>query len=288
MKSRKSTQQKDKERVKFWRDPALPNLEMLQATYVTHAFSRHAHEGFGIAIVEKGAMAFDYGRDRYIAPAGSVVVTHPGEMHTGEAATASGWTYRTMLPASDWLQQAAAALRDRPHQSSSALPYFASPLIQDKRLNRELIGLHRTLEKSPCALERESSFLWHMAQLVNQYGGDRPVAQPIGKEHAAVEKVRDYLIAHHSRNISLSELSHLVDLRPLRLLRVFRKQIGLPPHAYLNYVRVYKAKKLLANHWKIIDAAIATGFSDQSHLHRHFKKITGVTPGQYVKGCRKQ
>ena len=67
-------------------------------------------------------------------------------------------------------------------------------------------------------------------------------------------------------------------------MRVFRKVLGLPPHAYLVQVRITQAKKLLASGMAIAEVAAETGFSDQSHLHRHFKRIVGVTPGQYVKG----
>ncbi|MEO0488215.1 MAG: AraC family transcriptional regulator [Cyanobacteria bacterium P01_A01_bin.123] len=277
-----SRQPAAKEHVKFWRDPVLQDLEMLHATYITYTFSRHAHEGFGIAIVEAGAMAFDYRGETYIAPPGSVVVTHPGEMHTGHAVLETGWTYRTLLPAIDWLQQAAGELAERP----SAIPYFASPVIHDKRLNQRLATLHRTLETSPSSLERESRFLWGMANLVRNYASDRPLVKSIGKEYRAVQRIRDYLMAHYTTNISLDELANLVELTPLRLLRTFRKQMGLPPHAYLNHVRVHEAKRLLAAGSSIIDAALATGFTDQSHLHRHFKKMLGITPGQYVRGCK--
>jgi len=254
---------------------------MLRATYVTYSFSRHAHEGFGIAIVEKGAMAFDYRGKTHVAPAGSVIVTHPGEMHTGQAAVETGWTYRTLLPASDWLQQAAKVLN-----KSAAVPYFSEPVIHDAKLNRQLVLLHQTLEMSPSPLERESCFLWEMARLVSGYACDRPAAKPIGKEHYAVQQVRDYLQANYRQNVSLTDLSQLVELKPLRLLRTFRKQFGLPPHAYLNYVRVQAAKRLLIANWTIIDAALETGFTDQSHLHRHFKRMVGVTPGQYARGVK--
>ena len=242
--------------MKFWRDPVLRDLEMLHATYVTYSFSRHAHEGFGIAIVQDGAMSFDYRGSTYTAPAGSIVVTQPGEMHTGQAAVANGWTYRTLLPATDWLQQAVAELTEKPGR----VPYFASPVIHDRRLNQQLVHLHKTLE--------------------------RPDAKPIGKEHLAIAQVQDYLHSQYVHNISLGELAALVNLKPLRLLRAFRKQIGLPPHAYLNHVRIREAKRLLIEGWSITDAALETGFTDQSHLHRHFKKMIGVTPGQYVRGCK--
>lgn len=101
-------------------------------------------------------MEFEYWGSTYIAPAGSVVVTHPGEVHTGQAVLGTGWTYRTLLPAVDWLQQAATELAERP----SEIPYFSSPVIYDAQLNQHLVALHRTLEISPSSLERESRFLW--------------------------------------------------------------------------------------------------------------------------------
>ncbi|MEM9214860.1 MAG: AraC family transcriptional regulator [Cyanobacteria bacterium P01_F01_bin.150] len=271
------------EHVKFWRDPVLRDLEMLHATYVTYSFSRHAHEGFGIAIVESGAMEFEYEGETYIAPPGSVVVTQPGAIHTGGAVLETGWTYRTLLPAADWLQQAATELAERP----TGIPYFASPLIHDKRLNRLLNTLHRSLETMPSPLERESRFLWGMAQLIQGHASDRPWVKPIGQENATVKRIQEYLIENYHANISLDELANLVSLKPLRLLRTFRKQVGLPPHAYLNQVRVHQAKRLMAAGWSITDTALETGFTDQSHLHRHFKKMVGVTPGQYIQGCKK-
>ena len=269
-----------KEYVKFWRDPVLRDLEMLHATYITYAFARHAHEGFGIAIVESGAMEFDYRGASHIAPAGSVVITHPGEMHTGHAVLETVWTYRTLLPAIDWLQQAATEL------GQQTVPYFSSPVIHDRRLNQQLVNLHRTLETSPSFLERESRFLGSMVQLIQHYGSKRPQVRAAGTETRAVQQVRDYLASHYARNISLNELANLTNLSPFQLLRAFRKQTGLPPHAYLNHVRVQQAKQLLAAGYPIIEAALATGFAEQSHLHRHFKKRLGVTPGQYVRGCQ--
>ncbi|MEM1251392.1 MAG: AraC family transcriptional regulator [Cyanobacteria bacterium P01_H01_bin.21] len=271
-----------KECVKFWRDPVLRGLELLHATYITYAFSRHAHEGFGIAIVESGAMEFYYRGASHVAPAGSVVITQPGEMHTGQAVLETGWTYRTLLPAVDWMEQAAAELKLR----SREIPYFSSPVIHDKRLNQQLVSLHRTLETSPSSLERESRFLWGLTRLIHGHSSPRPQVKAAGTENAAVQKIQDYLNCYYTYNISLDELANLVGLSPFRLLRAFKKQVGLPPHAYLNYVRVYQAKQLLAAGQSIAEAAIATGFADQSHLHRHFRKMVGVTPGQYVRGCR--
>ena len=60
----------------------------------------------------------------------------------------------------------------------------------------------------------------------------------------------------------------------------------MPPHAFQTQVRVARAKALLLRGWPISQAAAHTGFADQSHLTRHFKRLVGVTPGQYRQGSK--
>src|ERR1700730_705909 len=100
------------EQAKFWRDTTLSNLELLRATYVTHTFAPHTHEGYVIGVVEQGAEQFQYRRKKHVAPTGSIVLINPGEMHTGSSATEDGWTYRTFYPSTELLQQAASQLTD--------------------------------------------------------------------------------------------------------------------------------------------------------------------------------
>ena len=265
------------EQVKFWCDPL--GLELIHATYITHTFSRHTHEGFVIALIEEGVEAFRYQGSLHHAPAGSIVVIHPGEVHTGHAGIKSGWTYRTFYPNVALLQKAAAEVADNP-----SIPYFPTPVFQDKRLAAQLRYLHVCLESSASRLEKESRLLWTFAQLVRKHSQNPPFVKQIGQEAAVVKRIQDYLKTHYFENISLEQLASLANLKPLRLLRVFRHAVGLPPHAYLVQMRVTHAKKLLVAGMPIAEVAADTGFTDQSHLTKHFKRTVGVTPGQYIKG----
>ena len=273
--------QTHQEKAKFWCDRSLGNLELLRATYIDHTFSRHTHEGYAIGIIEAGIEGFRYQGTKYAAHPSSIIIIHPGEVHTGYAVTKSGWTYRMFYPETHLIQKAASELADR----FQPLPYFPA-IIQDKQLAKQMHYLHLCLENSAFKLEKESLFIWTFAQLISKYAQAPPPIKPIGSEASAIRCTQEYLKASYAENISLEQLSNLVNLKSLRLLRVFRKAFGLPPHAYLVQVRVTEAKKLLAMGMSIVDVAIETGFSDQSHLHRHFKRIVGVTPGQYVKGFK--
>lgn len=97
---------------------------------------------------------------------------------------------------------------------------------------------------------------------------------------------REFLEANAEQDVSLVRLAAVAGLSPFHLVRVFREAVGLPPHAYLDQVRVERAKGLLSAGLPIARAAAEAGFADQSHLTRRFKRLVGVTPGQYRAGSK--
>jgi AraC-like DNA-binding protein len=270
-----------RESATYWHDASLGNLELLKASFVTHAFAPHTHEGFAIGVIELGAETFTYRRQLRVAPAGSIVLINPGEMHTGEALTTEqGWRYRMLYPDAPMLQRAASEVMGH----NAGVPFFPEPVVHDARLARLLLYLHAALEAGESQLERESRLLWTMAQLVVRYADDRPSIRPARGEQDLAARVRAHLQQHLSENVTLNDLSREINMSAFHLLRTFRDAAGLPPHAYLNQLRVARAKLLLREGMPIADVALTLGFSDQSHLNRHFKRIVGVTPGQFVRG----
>jgi AraC-like DNA-binding protein len=86
----------------------------------------------------------------------------------------------------------------------------------------------------------------------------------------------------------LAELARAAGASPFHLVRIFRKELGLPPHAYINQVRIRHAKDLLDAGVSLAAAAVSVGFSDQSHFGRHFKRTVGVSPARFVGSKRIQ
>jgi AraC-like DNA-binding protein len=98
-----------------------------------------------------------------------------------------------------------------------------------------------------------------------------------------VTRARAYLDEHWVRNVPLDELATVAGVSKFHLARRFTEAVGLPPHTYQNRVRVQRAMSLLTDGVSVQDAAVRTGFSDASHLCRHFKRFTGTTPGRYAR-----
>jgi AraC-like DNA-binding protein len=273
------------EQAKLWRVGDFQDLELMRATFVTRSFSPHYHEEFGIGVMEQGTLAYRTKGQNHMIPAGHLLVINPGEVHSGCAATATGWTYRIMYPNCSLVQQVMREILESETAQARMFPYFPSPTIRDPGLTQFVFRLHQNLEQTHFRLQQESYLISALTQLITRYAQRRPTLKPVGAESEAVRQVRDYLETCYTENISLDQLAQLVDLMPLRLLRVFRKEVGLPPHAYLIQVRVEQAKRLLRQGMAIAEVASETAFSDQSHLNRHFKRLTGITPGQYLRGA---
>lgn len=96
----------------------------------------------------------------------------------------------------------------------------------------------------------------------------------------------DYLGDHPTRNVTLDELAAAAGIGKFRLIRLFRDRIGLPPHALHLAHRIHAARRLLEQGTSIAHTAAATGFTDQSHLHRHFLRSLGLTPAAYQRRFR--
>lgn len=268
------------EKTHFWHNYALgESFEALKATYITHAFARHTHEGFAIGVIEKGAETFYYRGGMHLAPAGSVVVINPGELHTGQAVTDEGWAYRMIYPDAELLRRAAADIAGHPVQ----IPYFAAPVISDSLVFERLRWAHLMLELSPSRLEQESYLLSALTLLIQRHADVRLSPPALNNAHDSLERAQGYIQAHYAEDISLDALAQQVFLSPYHLSRLFRDYTGLPPHAYLNQIRVSRAKDLLNRGMPIVEVAQATGFADQAHLTKAFKRIVGVAPGQYRK-----
>jgi AraC-like DNA-binding protein len=103
-----------------------------------------------------------------------------------------------------------------------------------------------------------------------------------GLPPGAMRRVHEYVEAHVSENIELSMLATIADLSLYHFAREFKRSAGVTPHSYLVHKRVERAKDMLARtDYSLTEIALAAGFSDQSHLARHFRQIVGSTPREF-------
>lgn len=93
--------------------------------------------------------------------------------------------------------------------------------------------------------------------------------------------VLTHIDAHFSEPLPLEGLAAIAGLSVWRFATVFRERMGIAPHHYVSLLRVRHAQDLLRRGASVASAASESGFCDQSHLTRRFKRLCGMTPRQY-------
>lgn len=248
-------------------------FEILRGTYTRHRFAPHLHETFALGAIEAGASKIRYRGRTVCQRAGDVVVIPAREVHTGESDGPEGWSYRMLYLPVELLAGLTA---------SDDLA-FESPSVPDADLARRVVDLHTMLDAGTERLRGQMALLDVVQLLVARHGRCRSEPRRVELRPAPLGQVRDYLEEHYAKPISLMELSALSGVSPFHLSRRFRARYGLPPYMSLELVRVNRAREMLRRGEPISRVAFDTGFSDQSHLTRRFKRVVGVPPGQYAK-----
>lgn len=266
---------------KEWTTPgynAPLGLSFLHAHFVQHAYPRHSHDYYVISLIERGRQSFTHQGARHLTAPGGVILINPDAVHTGEAVDARGFEMRSLYPTAEHMQMAFLELNGRQH----GLPYFKEVRVDHPGAMRSVLSLHRALSEGAHELECESRLLSTLGLLIRRYADNYAVEKATGKERRAVQRACDYLNEHFAHGVSLHDLAAYVSLSRYYLLRAFHAEVGMPPYAYLESLRVRRAQRLIESGKPLADVAVEVGFSSQSHMTRRFKKIIGATPGQYA------
>lgn len=254
-------------------------VEAMRAHFVRHVYDRHSHDAYLFGVTERGVQAFRCRGGTRASAAGMVMAFNPDDPHDGHAAGSDGFTYAMVHLGTDLVADILADARG----SHAGLPLFTEPVVDDGPLAGRLQRLNTLLLDGATRLEAQELVMGAVLAMVERYA-TQPVAVPTPWRSEAPSPVRDLLHDGFAEDLSADDLARTVGLSRFQLYRQFRERYGVPPSAYLRQVRLREARRRLAAGAAIAEVAFATGFADQSHLTRWFRRTYGITPRVYQQG----
>jgi AraC-like DNA-binding protein len=260
----------------------------MHARFVGHVYHRHSHDTYSLGVTESGAQAFTCRGEGHVSTAGLVMAFNPDDPHDGHAATGTGFTYRMLHLAPALLTGLLTDLTG----TANGMPLFAAPVLNDPALAAALRRLHRSLTGPASPLEQSERLATAAALAARHVSGrrqDLPRAGQVsrltaGDQAAAADRIRAFL-HDGAAEATLADVATAAGCSRFVAYRAFRDHYGLPPSEYQRLLRLRAARRALADGVAVADAAAASGFADQAHLTRWFRRCYGITPGAYRTAC---
>ncbi len=229
----------------------------------TFATDWHFHEGWQLVAVTRGERHYEFKSGCIVAQPGQLVLVPPRLVHRAHCFDGGNTSFRiATLPAVclDVVMPATPVVRSTSKLFDSFISVFESLKVDGKHGPKATVvsGLETILSESRAA------------------GTFRISAAP-----AFVLQLESYLLNSLEKIPSLISLSSLAGVSSYHLSHAFTKHIGLPPLAFHARARLMQSRKLIAAGWSLADTSLSLSFSDQSHFGRQFKRVYGMTPGEY-------
>lgn len=262
---------------RYWHAPGLAGMDLLQADFTTHDYAPHVHDSLVVAMTEVGGSEFKSRGRTDVAHPQALLVFNPSEPHSGRMGGSERWRYRSFYLAEPAIKDILSAV------GSDQPGYFTSNVVRDQDLVTRFLTLHRMLEaESQDALLHRELLVRTFGDLLQRHGqAARRIAKAPG-DAATLAPVLEFVRDSYADSLTLEKMGAAAGLTPFQLIVAFKRTMGLTPHAYLTQLRLRAALRRLQAGQSVVEAALASGFYDQSALNKHFKRTFGMTPLQYV------
>lgn len=257
---------------KIFTHEKLPFLELRYSNNTKH-YKEHIHDTFSIGINLEDKSIYTNKDKKYNFDVGMIAVVNPNEVHSCNPIKETPNLYYMLYLDEKWC----CGIQNLVCDEINTFKAFPENIIYDVNLYNEFKSLCENIFSDIDYNEKEDELINFFTKLFGKYlnKSTTKVEDPL------FDKILDFLNENYKENISLEIVSEKFGLNPFYVIRLFKSNINMTPHAYLLNIKINRAKELLKKGESIVDTALECGFSDQSHFHRNFLKIVATTPKSY-------
>jgi AraC-like DNA-binding protein len=248
-------------------------VTVLNAVMSDFSYGKHAHEELSIGVTTEGIQEFYCNGSMFRSQPGDIILFNPDDVHTGNPGDKDVLKYTMLYLDTERLYPLIECASKKNIIDYRILKnHFRDSNLRSLLLySTSLISTH---------LEREH-YLYKIAVKLSKILGKYQPIQLRHNKDTALLSVRDYIHDNITEEITIDDLSRVVNISKYHFIRVFREQFGMSPHQYILNYRINRVREALKGGMPITHIAHEYGFFDSSHLNRHFKRTYGLTPRQY-------
>ncbi|MGA3600044.1 helix-turn-helix domain-containing protein [Lysinibacillus agricola] len=242
---------------------------------IMQKFPNHFHEYYVIGFIESGQRRLTCKNKEYIINTGDLICFNPLDNHACEQIDNKTLDYRCLNIKPEIMRKVTKEITGKDY-----LPQFKTPVAYLSEQTSILHNLHQMIMNELPNDEKQETFYIFIKQLIDEYT-EPPNEADSGAKTEMIKNLCQYIEAHYKERITLDDLARMANMNKYSLVRAFTRVRGITPYRYLQTIRINEAKKLLEQGVTPLDAALYSGFGDQSHFSHFFMEFIGLTPKQY-------
>jgi len=256
---------------KIFKSKKLPFVELRYAEKVRGCTKSHTHDVITIAAIREGNINMILSNKTINLSPHKIAFLNPDTAHCVDVLDESHGDYVLHLD-KNWCT----TIQNELFSNKEYIP-VSKVLIKNESIYNDFIFVCDLLLKQSTMMEKEESIISFIINLFSRYCN----INHINEKNTHAEKIKSYIIQNIQNNISLEDISEEFGLSKVHIIRVFKKEFDLPIHSYILNKKAHKARELLSTNLSIVSIALESGFFDQSHLNKSFKRIFSITPKEY-------
>ncbi|NUR29597.1 MAG: AraC family transcriptional regulator [Catenulispora sp.] len=258
----------------------------MHARFREHVYAPHAHDAYSFGVTDAGAQQFHCRGALHTSTPGMVMALNPDEVHDGRAAVELGYHYRIVYIHPRVVSSVLADAADL----SAPLPLFTRPVLGDRRLADAITRFHAALSGTANELVRDERLQAVILAAATRGATRPPRTRSLegGARRKAAVRARTLIRDACPEAVPVEVLAQAAGCSRFALYRAFSTEFGMSPSDYERLLRLRHARSLLATGVRPVDAASLSGFADQAHLARWFKRAYGITPGVFAQAAVSQ
>ncbi|UTJ07233.1 AraC family transcriptional regulator [Arcobacter roscoffensis] len=248
----------------------LQNILFENVKQSTNDFTKHYHDTYTIGLTYKGVLKSYNSFETYDSYEYSIRINNPGEVHSGKS---KEWSHANFYPTVDLLSN----LYEQIFYEKKT-PFFQRHIVENKLLFLKLHNFFTAYFTKEDEMFVESLLIEALSELILSNTIYTKEYNKIFEDRKLIKNTYELINDSLDTNFTLDALASNVNLSKYHFLRLFKKEFGLTPHAFIINQRLNKANRLIQKGVSISQASVEVGFNDQSHYTRNFKKFFGYTP----------
>lgn len=244
-------------------------ITALKASINKFSYKKHAHEEYAIGVTLKGVQEYSLDGHTQKSYENGIMLFNPEQIHDGKAQHYKEGLDYVMLYIKPELFLEGLEKKE--------IVKFSNPIIYNEKIKQDILNLNSAILN-----QKDESICSELyLNLVDNFSSKNFLTE-YKNETEFIKKAKEIIYYELDNVLDLEQMSKEFNISKFQFIRMFKANTGLSPYQYFLNTKLIHTKKYLDVTKDLYATVVEFGFTDLSHLNRHFKRVYGVTAFEYI------